>query len=110
MKPMDVPPSNENSQAKESSQTLTAKSGELLGRLLHETLFVACFIGFHWGLKIFQRITDQSEDWAVVYLVRASKIMAVAAFTFILGAELIAGIVAALRSSYARVFEARPID
>ena len=73
------------------------KVGHTLGRLLHEFLYIAFFMGLHWIIKWGLTKTHQeNEPWAV-YLLFVSILYALVAFTIIFGAELAVDCVRAIR-------------
>ena len=75
------------------------KLGRTLGRLFHEFLYIAFFVGLHWAIKWGLTKTHQeNESWAT-YLLFVSILYALVAFTIIFGAELTVDCVRAVRSA-----------
>jgi hypothetical protein len=76
-----------------------------LGRLLHEFIFIAFFIGIHWLIKQVLIRTQQEHEWWAIYLLYVSIIYAAIAFTIIFGAELIVDCKRAVQSAIRRIRE-----
>ena len=71
-----------------------------LGRLLHETIYIVFFIGLHWVIKWWLVKTHQDQDWWAQYLLTASIVFAIIAFTVIFGCELVVDCKHAIRFAY----------
>lgn len=88
-----------NSQQVEKPETEVPepKVGHTLGRLLHEFLYIAFFMGLHWVIKWgLTKSHQENEPWAV-YLLFVSILYALVAFTIIFGAELVVDCVRAVK-------------
>ncbi len=72
-------------------------AGHTLGRLLHEFLYIAFFMGLHWVIKWGLTKTNQENEGWAAYLLYVSILYALVAFTIIFGAELVVDCVRAVK-------------